>query len=184
MKLLFYSLIFILQSVIAWKLAHYYDDLISSSSNVATYIGTNISLFALFIAISEIIRLGSTAKMILKTAEETKQSVIMLENIKKLGEISSSIPIVRNHIINKKYVAAIHYLNSILKSYFDTMDISLIKDVKSTERKNYDKLQRIIRQLETNSRNLTESDIKKMSNDLDKINLDISILSKDKEGKG
>lgn len=181
-KLYFWILLF--QVAISLVLVTKFSALDFKHSSVVSFIGTNISIFALIIAILEILTLRNISQAVSETAEKTKIAISRFENVKDLGEAVSTISTIRDKMSLKEYGVASVLLNNLLKTYLSVIDHNVLLTLTSQHRKNTDHINSMISKfdiLKSLKQNLSEDEISKFSGYLNEINQELIKLLKEKK---
>lgn len=170
--------IFLALALLSGILALIWKNLVSTAANTASFIGTNISIFGVIIAVSEIYRLQSISEAISATVNETKERIFKLEDIRHTEKGIDAIKFLKMAINVGHFNYGSQLIQNVIDAYREITNPDTLEKRNSTQRKNLDNVLALQRKLERLPVSFSQEEKDNAIKQLDRIYLELSAISR------
>ena len=170
--------ILLVLTLLSGILALIWKKLVSTAANTASFIGTNISIFGVIIAISEIYRLQSISEAISATVNETKEKIFKLEDIRHTEKGIDAIKFLKTAINVGHFNYGSQLIQSVIDAYREITNPDTLERRNSTQRENLDNVLALQRKLERLPVSFSQEDKDNAIKQLDRIYMELSKISR------
>ncbi len=170
--------IFLALALLSGILALIWKNLVSTAANTASFIGTNISIFGVIIAVSEIYRLQSISEAISATVNETKERIFKFEDIRHTEKGIDAIKFLKMAINVGHFTYGSQLIQNVIDAYREITNPDTLEKRNSTQRKNLDNVLALQRKLERLPVSFSQEEKDNAIKQLDRIYLELSAISR------